>query len=118
MLARQIGKRTDGGEDGVPYLVETEEESVDATPKDEIERGSMPESTQEHRHEEIEVLTDFSVAIASKRDVEVVLEPRGEANVPTAPKLSNGLGLVGAVKVLGELESEQEGNTDGHVRIA
>ena len=75
MLARQIGKRTDGGENGVPYLVETEEESVDATPKDEIERGSMPESTQEHRHEEVEVLTELTVTVTTQGDIEVILEP-------------------------------------------
>ena len=89
-----------------------------ATPEDEVEGSTMPEATEEHGHEEIKVLAEFAVTVASHGDVKIVLEPGGEADVPTTPELCDGLGFVRTVKILGKLESEQEGNADGHVGVA
>ena len=117
VLAGKARKRAEFGTERVPDFVEAKEDAVDASPKDEVEGCPMPKTTQEHGHEEVEVLAELAVTVAAKGDVEVVLEPRGEADVPTAPKLGDGGGLVGAVEVLGELESEQEGNADCHVGV-
>ena len=86
-----------------------------ASPKDEVEGSSVPKTAQQHRHQEIEVLAELAVAITTKRNIEVVLQPRRKADVPTAPKLCDGFGFIGTVEVLGELESEQKSNTDGHI---
>ena len=102
----------------MPYLVEAEEESMKRTPKDEVERGSMPESSKHHGHEEVEVLAHFAMTIAAKTDVEVVPEPAGEADVPASPEFGDGGGLVRTVEVLWELKAKQEGYTDSHVGIA
>ena len=74
-LAGQIADGAEDGADGLPYLVDTEEEPVQSAPEDEVEGGSVPKSAKEHRHEQIEVLAKFAVAVASKADVEVVFEP-------------------------------------------
>ena len=49
----------------MPHLVEAEEHAVDAAPKNEIERGSMPQAAEEHGNEEIEVLTELAVTVAA-----------------------------------------------------
>lgn len=118
MLARQVGERTEHTAKGVPHLVETQEHTVDAAPENEVEGSSMPKTAEKHGHEEVEVLTELAVTVAAKGDVEVVLEPRGEADVPAPPELGNRGRLVGAVEVFGKLESEQEGDADGHVGVA
>lgn len=91
---------------------------MNAAPKDEVERGTMPKTAQEHGHEQIEVLTDFAMPIAAKRDIQIILEPRREADVPAPPELGDGSRLVRTVKVLRELETEEEGYADGHVGVA
>ena len=69
LLAGQICERTQEGAQGVPYLIETQEDAMKTAPQDEVEGGSMPESTQEHRHKEVEVLTELAMTIASEGDV-------------------------------------------------
>lgn len=118
VLAGKTRKRTEYGTEGVPDFIETEEHAVDAAPEDEVEGRAMPKTAEKHGHEEVEILTELAVTVAAKGDVEVVLEPRGEADVPASPKLSDGGGAVGVVEVLGELEAEQEGDADCHVGVA
>ena len=118
MLAGQVCQRAEERAEAVPYLVETEEDTVNTAPEDEVEGSTVPKTSEEHGHEEVEVLTELAVTVTSKGDVEIVLEPGGEADVPTAPELGDGLGLVRAVEVLGKLETEQEGNTYRHVGVA
>ena len=118
MFARQIGQRAEHPTEEVPDFVEAKKHAVDAAPQDEVEGGSVPKATEKHGHEQVEVLTELAVTVAAQGDVEVVLEPGREADVPTPPELGDGGRLVGAVEVLGELESEQEGDADGHVGIA
>ena len=48
---------------------------MNASPENEVEGGSVPKSTQQHRHQEVDVLAEFAMAIATKRNIEVVLEP-------------------------------------------
>ena len=90
LFRRQIGQRTKQRADGMPNLVDAEEQTMEATPKDEIERGTVPESTKEHGHEQVEVLAELAVTVSSHGDVEVVLEPRRKADVPTTPELGDG----------------------------
>lgn len=61
----QAGEGTEDGTDGVPNLVEAEEHAVDAAPKNEVERGSMPQTTEEHGDEEIEVLAELAMPVAA-----------------------------------------------------
>ena len=74
-LAGQIRERTKYRTEGVPHLVETEEKSMNATPEDEVEGCSVPETTQQHRHQKVEVLAQLAVTVATEGDIEIVLEP-------------------------------------------
>ena len=52
-----------------------------------------------------------------ERRKEVVPQPRGEGDVPAAPEVGEGVGLVGGVEVLGDGKAEHEANADGHVGV-
>ena len=75
MLTGQIGQRTEEGTEAVPHLVETKEHTVNTSPEDKVKGGTMPKTSKEHGQEKVEVLTELAVTVASKGDVEVVLEP-------------------------------------------
>ena len=117
-LAGQIGERAERRRDGMPHLVDAEEDAMDGAPEDEVEGCAVPKSSQQHGGEQVDVLPEFAVAVAAKRDIEVVLEPGGEADVPAPPELGDGCGLVGAVEVLRKVEAEQEGYAYCHVGVA
>lgn len=102
----------------MPDFVETQKKSMNPSPKDEVKRCSMPKTTQKHRHEKVEILAELAMTIATKRNIEIIFEPRGKADVPTAPKLCDRGGFVGAIEVFGKMESKQERYTDSHIGIA
>ena len=118
VLGGEVAQRAEEGAEGVPDFVEAQQQPVNAAPQDEVERGPVPQPAKEHGGEQVEVLPELAVAVAAQRDVEVVLEPGGEADVPPPPELGDGGGAVGVVEVLRELEPEQEGDADGHVGVA
>ena len=52
----QGSQRTMAGEKGVPDFVQSQKYAVDASPKDEIEGCTMPESTEEHGDKQVDIL--------------------------------------------------------------
>ena len=74
-LAGQICQWTEHSTEGVPNLIQTQQESMETTPQDEIKGSSMPKSAQQHRHQEVEVLAELAMTIATKGNIEVILEP-------------------------------------------
>ena len=78
----------------------------------------MPQSAKEHGDDEVGILSDLALAVAAKGDVKIVLEPRGEGDVPTVPELRDRGGLVGRVEIDVEVEAKQQGYAYGHVAVA
>ena len=58
------------------------------------------------------------VAVAAEGDIEVILEPVAERDVPPFPESGGVGGLVGRVEVEGEVETHEHGHADGDVGIA
>ena len=75
MLAGQVCQRAEERAEAVPYLVETKEHTVNATPEDEVEGCSVPETTQQHRHQKVEILAQLAVTVTNEGDLEIILEP-------------------------------------------
>lgn len=73
---------------------------------------------QESDAEDDGIRAESAVAVASKRDVEVVLKPFGEGDVPPLPELSGVTGLVRRVEVLRQIEAHQHSDTCGDVGVA
>ena len=105
-------------EEAIVNFVQSKEYAVNTAPEDEIEGCAVPESTEQHGDEQIDVLTELAVTVSAKADVEVVLQPGREADVPTPPEFCDAGRFVGGIEVLRKAESEQQGYTDGHVGVA
>lgn len=100
-----------------PALVGCKRNTVRHPPKDKIPRSSMPQATQEHGNDEIGVLADFPLPVASQRDIKIVAQPTGKRDVPPPPELRNGSGLIGRIEVDIEMETQQQGNANSHITV-
>ena len=61
---------------------------------------------------------ELAAAAAAQREVEVILEPRGQADVPAVPEIAQARGGVRVVEVQHHPEAHQRGDAAGHVGIA
>lgn len=73
---------------------------------------------QEGDAEDDGVRAESAVAVASKRDVKIVLKPFGKGDVPTFPELAGISCLVRGVEVLRQVEAHQHRDTGGDVSVA
>ena len=78
----------------------------------------MPQSAHGKNNEQVEEPVPSVYATAAKGDVDVVSEPRGERDVPTAPELRNGFRQIGLTEVLHQVEAQYTGGSDGDIGIA
>ena len=92
--------------------------SVQETPNDEVPACTMPKSTDQK--DDKCVANRFSKAHfgAAQWDVEVVLEPRGERDVPTAPKFGDIAREIREAKIAQQFKAEEFGGTECDVWIA
>ena len=80
--------------------------------------GAVPQAPDQHGQEEVQQGAPAALPVPAQRDVEVVAQPRREADVPALPVLANAGGDVGPVEVLGQADPEQARQTDGDVGVA
>ncbi len=72
---------------------------------------------QESDSEDDRIRAECAIAVASKRDVKIVLKPFGKGNMPPLPELSGVAGLVRGVEVLRQVETHQHSDTGGDVSV-
>ena len=72
---------------------------------------------QEGDAEDDGVRAESAIAVASKRDVKIVLKPFGKGNMPPLPELSGVAGLVRRIEVLRQIETHQHSDTGGDVSV-
>ena len=65
-----------------------------------------------------EVCAEGDVAVTAKGDVEVVLQPAAQADVPSLPEVGTVLGFVGRVEVARQVEAHEQRQADGNIRVA
>src|SRR5690606_18406869 len=80
-------------------------------------RRPVPQPRDEEDDEEVEVPPRHRHPVAPERDVEVVAEPRREADVPPPPELPDGLREVRAPEVLHEVVPHHLRRADGDVGV-
>lgn len=56
--------------------------------------------------------------IPTQRDIQIISEPCRERNMPPSPKICNGLGDIGMVKILHGRIAKDLRRPDGNMRIA
>ena len=98
-------------------VVDHEEKAVRTSPDDERPARSMPEASEEHGRDQIEIPPWHAPAIATQWNVQVVTQEFGEGHMPAPPELYDSTRLVRRVEVLGKLDSKHVTQSDRHVGI-
>ena len=78
----------------------------------------MPQSAQEHRDNQVDILAHLTLTVASQGDIDIVTNPRRQRDMPATPEIGDTLRTVRGVEVHGETEAQQQGDTDSHITIA
>ena len=94
------------------------EGTVDHAPDHEVPARAMPQAGEEEDQEQVHIGACRSFAVAAERDVEVVAEEIGEADVPALPELADAARHIGPVEILQEVEAEHARQTYGHIAVA
>ena len=92
--------------------------TVECTPVDVVETGTVPKSAQEHRYQQVDVLAHLPFAISSESDIHIVAQPKRERNVPSAPKFSDIFRTERKIEVHPQIESHHFAHTNSHVAVA
>src|SRR5262249_38601307 len=78
----------------------------------------VPQAAEEEDGDQVEIQPPGRHAAAAQGDEKVVAQPGGERDVPAAPEVADGVGDVGVVEVLGQVEAEHPPGADRHVGVA
>ena len=78
----------------------------------------MPESADQENDKGISDAHPFAAAAASQRDIEVIAEPGGQRNMPSAPEFGNIPGEIGESKITEQIYPEQAGRADSNIGIS
>ena len=98
--------------------MQAEGDAVACAPGDERPRGAVPESAEEHGHEQVDILPYRAPTVATERDVEVIPKPERERDVPPTPKLGDVSRAVREIEVNPQIETEDGAQPDGHIAVA
>lgn len=91
--------------------------SMHRTPEHEFPCRTMPQTTDKHRKEVVEVGAEGAFAVAAKGDIKVIAKPRGERNVPATPEFGKASALIRGIEVDAETETHDQRQTDSHIRV-
>ena len=92
--------------------------AVNPAPDDERPIGAVPQAAQEHGDQEIAVSLCLAVAIAAQRNVEIIAEPRAQADVPAPPEILQARGEIRLAEVDHEVEAQQLRAAAGDIAVA
>ncbi|MNE19140.1 hypothetical protein D3C80_1122090 [compost metagenome] len=99
-------------------LVQGQADAVQCAPDNEVEARAMPQTGNQHGQQHVQVAAPYTPAIAAERDVHVVTDEQRQADVPAAPELLEVARGIRRIEVVGQTESQQQGNAGHQVGIA
>ena len=99
-------------------LFQQQQYRVVHTPQHEVPAGAVPQAGEKPDDGDVQHLTAQPLAVAAQRNIDILPEPCGQADMPAPPELRDGAGFVGVVEVLQKPEAEQPPKADGHVGVA
>jgi hypothetical protein len=68
---------------------------VQPAPQDEIPGRAVPQPTQQHRRQQIDITPHGPSPVAAKRDVDVVTQEAAQRDVPAVPEVADVRRLIG-----------------------
>ena len=78
----------------------------------------MPNAGEQHGNHQIELGASEAFFAAAQRDIDIVANPSGQADVPSVPEVADVDGAKRRGKVFRQLEAEQHGQADDQIRVA
>src|SRR5436853_7697244 len=69
--------------------LEREHSAVHSPPDDEVPRRAMPEPTEEHGEDQVNVSAAESAPVSAQGDVKILAQPGGERDVPAPPEIGD-----------------------------
>ena len=96
-------------------FLEQEDDAEVEAPACKVPTGTVPETGQEPRGQDIEPLVP---AVTAQGYVDIVAEETSQGDMPTVPEVGDGVTAVRVAEVLVEVEPEATPNAYGHVGIA
>ena len=78
----------------------------------------MPQSAEQHGHEQVDISPEPSPPAAAQRDVDIIPKPAGQADVPAPPEIRGILRQIGHIEIPAQVKIPDRGDSNGHVGIA
>src|SRR5579859_678187 len=101
-----------------PEPLYSQADSVSGAPDGVPPGGAMPESSQEHHDEQVDVRADGAFAISPERYVKVIAQERGQGDMPALPEFRQRLGDIGKIEIIDELVTKQLSEPHGDQGVA
>src|SRR5262249_7002721 len=81
--------------------------TVQSTPNHKRPVCTVPQSSQQHCGQQVEIRSAFAKAIAAQWNVQIIPQPGAQADVPAPPEILKAGGQVGLLEVHHEMEAHQ-----------
>src|SRR5438093_684354 len=91
---------------------------MQGSPDNERPRGPVPDAGDHHGQEHVAIGAPRAAAAATQREIEIILEPGGQADVPAIPEITQTGGSIWIVEVEHEAKTHELGNAASHIRVA
>lgn len=78
----------------------------------------MPDTAHKKNDQDIEITAPLAASAPAQREIDVIAQPGGEGDVPSAPEVTCGGGGIGHREVLGQVETEDLAAANGDGGIA
>ena len=92
-------------------------QGVQVLPNDERPGGAMPDAGDHHGQEHVPIRAPRTAPAPAQREIEIVLEPGGETDVPAVPEIAQAGGGVRIVEVQHQPKAHELGDAAGHVGV-
>src|SRR5262249_23112037 len=97
------------------HAFDGESHPVKRAPDDVRPIGPMPEPAEQHGDDEIAIAV---LSIPAERDIEIVAQPRAQADVPPMPEIAQTRGEIRLSEIHGEVKAEHLGAAARDVAVA
>src|SRR5690606_27377317 len=95
-----------------------QQRAVRSAPEHEIPSRTMPESAQQHGQHDVSRRGQCAAAIATERNIEIVAQPRGQADMPASPEILETHRRIRIAEIVRDGEAEAARGTDGATGIS
>ena len=94
------------------------QQSMQAAPDKVGESAAMPETADQKGDQQIQTMPESADAVAAERNINIVPEPCGQGNVPSAPEFFDAERKVRTFEVCHQFYAEQSCTADRNVGIS